>query len=236
MTGYERNADSIKTIFSEFDIDPRTVRSAKTLTGKQKNDFIKKAMKMQGYNDKEANQMVNQSRITGYDWKKVEMTDHDMWDKGRYRISERLDYNPEIYDYDYQNPYYEVLDKITLHRERFDTLDEAMNWVDNRMVNQSRMIGSGVSPEMKDKIIEIVDKYGNGIKRDGEYSQMWDMLYRMTDISGLCNDGYTERLPNGYVKNVHSLQLKGGKNSGLRLVQISKERNGNSSEYQSYVE
>ena len=36
--------------------------SEKELTGKQKNDFIKKAMKMQGYNDKEANQMVNQSR------------------------------------------------------------------------------------------------------------------------------------------------------------------------------
>lgn len=62
MTGYEKNADSIKAIFSEVDVDPRTVRSSKTLTGKQKNDFIKKAMKQQGYSDKEANQMVNQSR------------------------------------------------------------------------------------------------------------------------------------------------------------------------------
>ena len=39
--------------------------SEKELTGKQKNDFIKKAMKMQGYSDKEATQMVNQSRMIG---------------------------------------------------------------------------------------------------------------------------------------------------------------------------
>lgn len=138
MSGYEKNANSINIIFNKRN-------SEKELTGKQKNDFIKKAMKMQGYNDKEANQMVNQSRMIGSDWKKVEMTDHDMWDKGHYRISERLDYNPEIYDYDYRNPYYEVLDKITLHRERFDTLDEAMNWVDNRMINQSRIVKSALS-------------------------------------------------------------------------------------------
>lgn len=61
------------------------------------------------------------------------MTDRDMWDKGHYRISERLDYNPEIHDYDYQNPYYEVQDKRTLYRERFNTLDEAMEWVDNQI-------------------------------------------------------------------------------------------------------
>lgn len=55
------------------EVKPSYVRSAKTLTGKQKNDFIKKAMKMQGYNDKEANQMINQNRIvksalSGKEW------------------------------------------------------------------------------------------------------------------------------------------------------------------------
>lgn len=66
MTGYERNANSINAIFNKRD-------SEKELTGKQKNDFIKKAMKMQGYNDKEATRMINQNRIvksalSGKEW------------------------------------------------------------------------------------------------------------------------------------------------------------------------
>lgn len=63
MIGYKRNANSINTIFNKRN-------SEKELTGKQKNDFIKKAMKQQGYNDKEANNMVNQSRMIGSDWKR----------------------------------------------------------------------------------------------------------------------------------------------------------------------
>lgn len=39
----------------------------KELEGKSKDDFIKKAMKMQGYSDKEANAMVSQ----GYTFKNI---------------------------------------------------------------------------------------------------------------------------------------------------------------------
>ena len=54
------------SIYSNFKWDEaemlESVKSGAELEGSQKDNFIKKAMKMQGYSDKEANQMINQSK------------------------------------------------------------------------------------------------------------------------------------------------------------------------------
>ena len=54
------------SIYSNFKWDEaemlESVKSGAELEGAQKDNFIKKAMKMQGYTDKEANQMINQSK------------------------------------------------------------------------------------------------------------------------------------------------------------------------------
>lgn len=46
----------------EIESSRKPVRSGKELNGKQKDDFIKKAMKKQGYSSSEADTMINQSR------------------------------------------------------------------------------------------------------------------------------------------------------------------------------
>ena len=91
-----------------------------------------------------------------------------------------------------------------------------------------------MTQELKDKISDVVADYGNGRKRDGEYSIMFDKLFQVAGVSGLCMGGTEERLPDGSIRRVSKLQLANGEDSGIKLVQII-NKGDFSTEYTSYI-
>ena len=88
--------------------------------------------------------------------------------------------------------------------------------------------------KLVDEIADVVADYGNGYMRDGQYSLMFDKLYQKFGISGLCMGGKEEKLPDGSVRRVSTLQAEDGSDTGIKLVQIILEKDFGT-EYTSYI-